>query len=138
VGPGVYLAPTLAGKRCISELAPIDLRATGKGKHCKRFITMQQCRIGGRGTGNASVWEAHKGQRGEKRKICRSLPDLSSSLYLLSELRTKTKNIINANEANQCCSEFGELFRTWTYIILWSANLMARISALCEQRFLKH
>jgi hypothetical protein len=25
VGPGAYFAPTLAGKRCISEVAPINL-----------------------------------------------------------------------------------------------------------------
>jgi hypothetical protein len=58
VGPGVYFAPTLAGKRCISEPAPINLKC---------HITMQQCRDLGRGTGNAGKWEAlTQGTQGEK------------------------------------------------------------------------
>jgi len=79
VGPGAYFAPTLAGKRCISEVAPIDLCASGY-KHYKCCITMLQGRIWDRGTGKAGEWEAlTQGTQGKKTKICRSIPAASFS-----------------------------------------------------------
>ena len=61
MGLGAYFAPTLAGKRCIFEVAPIDL-----------YNTMLQVLIWGKGTGKAGKWEAHKKHRG-KRQIDLSL-----------------------------------------------------------------
>jgi hypothetical protein len=68
VGPGAYFEPTLAGKRYISELAPIDLntcpnRPLLQDISIKCHITMLQCRIWDRGTGNAGAWEALKWER---------------------------------------------------------------------------
>ena len=86
MGPAAYFAPTLAGKRCISEVAPIDL--CFRIKHYKGCVTMPQCRIWGRGTGNAGKWEAlTRETQGKKTKKSCSIPATSFSLVLLSDLR---------------------------------------------------
>ena len=85
VGPGAYFAPTLAGKRCISEVAPIDLcfRISGY-KHYKCCITMLQGRIWGRVLGKpASGRHSHKGHRGKRQILslhncCEFSPRLSA------------------------------------------------------------
>jgi len=56
VGPAAYFAPILAGKRCALRL-PRSTSASAY-KHYKCYITMLQCQIWGRGTGNAGEWKA--------------------------------------------------------------------------------
>ena len=86
-----YFVPTLAGKRCMRILYPLwqgrgaflrlprSISASGY-KHFKCYVTMLQCRIWGRGTGNAGEWKAlTQGTQGKKRRLCRSIP---ASIFL--------------------------------------------------------
>ena len=55
------------------------------------------------------------GTRGEKTKVCSSIPTLSSSLVFGSELRTKTKNILKLKCGQPVAwSDFGEQFCSFT------------------------
>ena len=66
VGPGAYFTPTWQGKGAILNLHRSTF-ASGY-EHYKCHKTMLQCRIWGRGTGNACEWEAltQQGTQGEK------------------------------------------------------------------------
>ena len=71
-GPVRILHPPWQGKVAFLKL-PRSTSVSGN-KHYKCYITMQQCRILGRGTGNAGKWEAlTQGTQGKKTKICRSI-----------------------------------------------------------------
>ena len=73
MGPGAYLAPTFAGKGAFLNL---NRSTSASGYQLFRcYVTMLQCRIRGRGTGNAGEWESlTQGTQGEKTKTCRSTP----------------------------------------------------------------
>ena len=77
-GPVHILHPLWQGKGTFLNL-PQSTSALGY-KHYICHITMLQCRIWGRGIGNAGEWEAlTQGTQGKKREICRSLPTANSS-----------------------------------------------------------
>jgi len=79
---------------------------------------MQQCRIWGRGTGNAGEWETlTQGTQGKKRKICRSIPAASfSPVFAL--------RVAGLKSVNKSC--------TWGPSVAWfnfGANLCSVIYA---------